>query len=154
MKKALLPILLAIAGGMLAYYLMRSHRLAARDEVLLDSLPELTWVKTDLKATDAQFEKLVEMHRAYRPKCVELCRRITAAHEKVEDLARKSRTMTPELDAALREHATTHAECQQAMLKHIYQTAALLDPAPSSRYIETVLPIALELTRRGVSHHP
>ncbi|MES2659714.1 MAG: periplasmic heavy metal sensor [Verrucomicrobiota bacterium] len=146
MKKVLLSILLGLVAGLLAFYLMRSHRLAARDGVLLDSMPELSWVRTDLKATDSQMAKVTELHLAYRPKCEEMCRRITAAHAKVEALARANRGMTPELDAAIREHAETHAQCQQAMLEHIYRTAALLDPEQATRYMETVLPIALELT--------
>lgn len=151
MNRAFFTILLALAAGILAFSLMRSHKLASREDVLLDAMPELTWLKTELKATDAQFAKVTELHLAYRPKCVEMCRRITDAHAKVDALARANRGMTPELDAALREHAATHAECQQAMLEHIYRTAALLDPGQASRYIETVLPIALELTRSAPS---
>jgi hypothetical protein len=149
MKKPLLYVLTVLAVGALAYHLMRSHRITSRNDILLDSMPELTWIKTELKASDAQMEKVTELHIAYRPKCEEMCKRIAVAHEKVIALARLHRVITPELHAAIRDHATTHAECQQAMLEHIYLTAQQLEPAQATRYIETVLPIALEFTRSG-----
>ncbi|MES2474452.1 MAG: periplasmic heavy metal sensor [Verrucomicrobiota bacterium] len=153
MKNIVFLSLLALAAGALAFGLMRSHQRSVRDEVLLDAMPELSWMKTDLKLDDAQLAAVTKLHLAYRPKCAELCRRISAAHDQVEKLSRSSRGMNDELHAAIREHATTHAECQQAMLEHIYQTAALLGPDQSTRYIEAVLPIALEITRAGNPHH-
>ncbi len=154
MKSTLVTVVLSLLAGTLAFCLMRSHKLAERNEVLLDSMPELTWMKTDLELTDSQLAKVTELHLAYRPRCRELCQRIAAAHAKVESLARTNRAMNPELDAALRDHATTHSECQTAMLEHIYRTAALLDSQQATRYVETVLPIALELTRSAQPHHP
>lgn len=154
MKAVVFAVLLALGAGLLSFFLTRSHKLAAREEVLLDSMSELSWIKTELGATDAQLAKVKEMHLAYRPKCEELCHRISTAHAKVEKLSRASRGITSELDAAIREHARTHAECQTAMLEHIYRTAALLDAQQATRYIETVLPIALELTRSDRPHHP
>lgn len=152
MIKVSMTVTLALMAGVLAFFLMRSHKMSAHDGVLLDSMPELKWMKNDLKLTDDQFAKVSELHLAYRPVCVDLCARISAAHEKVESLAQVSRGMTPELETALREHATTHAECQQAMLEHIYRTAALLEPEQSTRYVESVLPTALGLTQSCSSH--
>ncbi len=153
MKKTLITLFVAIAAGVLAFYLMRSLRMAAQDEVLLDSMPELAWMKTDLKANDEQLAKVTELHLAYRPTCVELCRRIRAAHAKVDSLAGSKREITPELEAAILEHAKTHAECKKAMLEHLYRTAALFSPEQAKHYIETVLPIALESTRSSHSRH-
>ncbi len=152
MIKVSMTVALALVAGVLAFFLMRSHKISAREGVLLDSMPELTWMKNDLKLTDTQLAKVSELHLAYRPVCVDLCARISAAHEKVESMAHANRRMTPELETALREHATTHAECQQAMLEHIYRTAALLDPEQATRYIESVLPTALGLTHGCSSH--
>ena len=150
--KAVLAILLALSAGRLSFFLMRSHKMEARHEVLLDSISELSWIKTELGATDAQLAKVTELHLAYRPKCEELCHRISTAHAKVEEISRKSREMTPELNAAIREHAETHAECQQEMVEHIYQTAALLDPTQATRFIEAVLPIVLDYTQPAAPH--
>lgn len=152
MKAAFYATVLALSAGSLAFFFMRSHKPANTQEILLDVMPELTWIKSDLGANDAQFTKITELHLAYRPKCEELCQRISAAHAKVEKLSRVSREMTPELEAAIREHAKTHSECQQAMIEHIYRTAALLDAAQSTRFIEAVLPIVLDYSRHAASH--
>lgn len=154
MKKGLLILATALLAGLIAFCLMRSHTIARSGGNLLDSMPELAWVRTDLKLTDAQFAKVTELHVAYRPKCMEMCRRISEAHEKMEGLTAKQRKETPELDAAIREHALIHAECQQAMLKHLYETAAVLDEKQGSRYLETMMPYALDFTPSAAGNVP
>jgi DNA-binding transcriptional regulator/RsmH inhibitor MraZ len=125
---------------------MRSHKMEQRQETLLDSMPELSWVRSELKLSDDQFARVSELHAAYRPKCTEMCHRIAAARSKVEALARTGRELTPELEAALKEHAETEAECRRAMVQHMYETAATLEPDQAARYLETMLPLALEGT--------
>ncbi len=146
MKKGLLIVALALVAGAVAFWSMRSSRMAGHHDVRLDSMPELAWVRSDLKLTDEQLAKVTQLHAAYRPKCVDMCDRIATARGKVEALAKAGRGVTPELQAALREHADTHAECQQAMLRHMYETAAALDPDQATRYLETMLPMALEFS--------
>ncbi|MES2437506.1 MAG: periplasmic heavy metal sensor [Verrucomicrobiota bacterium] len=146
MKKGLFILAVALLAGVMAFYLMRSHKIAQSQGPLVDSMPELAWVRTELKLTDEQFAKVSQLHAAYRPKCVEMCRRISDAHEKIEGFARKDRKVSPELDDAIHEHARIHVECQQAMLKHIYETAAALDENQAARYLETMLPYALDFT--------
>lgn len=146
MKKRILIVVTALLAGVMAFCLMRSRTIIHSRENLLDSMPELAWVRTDLKLTDAQFAKVSELHVAYRPKCMEMCRRISDAHQKMDRLAGKGRELTPELEAAIRERAVIHAECQQAMLKHLYDTAAVLDEKQAARYLGTMIPCALDFT--------
>lgn len=152
MKSFLLTTVTALLAGALAFGLMRSHKMSARTDVLLDSIPELLWIKADLNLSDTQFKAVLELHGAYRPVCIELCHRIEAAQKRVESISRASRSMTPELQQALHEHATTHAECQQAMLGHIYRTAGLLDQEQAAKYIRSVVPVALEITHSRFPH--
>jgi hypothetical protein len=147
MKRGIFIFTAALLAGLVAFCLMRSHKMAVGHESMVDSMPELAWVRKDLKLTDAQFAKVSELHAAYRPKCAEMCRRISDAHEKMESLTRKDRKLTPELQEAVREHAVIHAECQQAMLKHLYETAAVLDEKQAARYLDTMLPYALDFTQ-------
>jgi hypothetical protein len=147
MKRGFILLALVIVAGVAAFCFTRSHKMAEQRALRLDSMPELAWVRTDLKLTDEQFEKVSELHAAYRPKCMEMCRRISKAHEKVQAAARAGGAMTPELETAIREHAETQVECQRAMLKHIYETAAVLDKDRAARYLETMLPFALDFTR-------
>lgn len=146
MKKGLLILALALVAGILAFWAMRSCKMVEHRHVLLDTMPELVWLRSELNLTDAQFAKVTALHAGYRPKCAEMCARIAEARGKVEALAKAGREVTPELEAALREHADTHAECQQAMLRHMYETAATLEPDQAARYLETMLPLALEFS--------
>jgi hypothetical protein len=151
MKKGVLILLFALTAGLLAFYVTRSHQQADRKEVLLDSMPELAWLRVDLKLTDEQFAKASVLHADYRPKCVAMCRSIAEAHAKLESLSQAGRAMTPELEAAIRDHARVHAECQQRMLEHLYQTANLFDDRQAARYLATMVPHALDSTTGGTT---
>lgn len=143
MKRGLLILLLALAAGLGAFWVTRSHQPAARQEVLLDAMPELAWLRRELKLSDEQFAKASALHTAYRPQCAAMCRSIADAQSTMESLARTARGMTPELAAAVTEHARVQAECQQKMLAHLYQTAGLLDERQAARYLDMMLPQAL-----------
>jgi hypothetical protein len=144
--KGVFILILILAAGTLAFCLMRNHRMPARGDALLDTMPELGWVRSELKLTDEQFKKVAQLHAEYRPECVRMCNMISQAHEKIEERAKSSRSMTPELSAALQEHAAIHLECQQTMLGHIYRTAALMNQRQSEKYLEKMLPYALDFT--------
>lgn len=146
MKKPFLIILLLLLAGAAAFCLTHSFRTAEPKAALLNKMPELAWVRSELKLTDEQFAKVSELHAAYRPKCEEMCRRILEAHRKLDSLAAKDSVVTEEMRAAIREHANIHAECQEAMLKHLYQTADLLDSQQAAKYLETMLPYALDFS--------
>lgn len=153
MKKGLMVLMLAAVIGIAAFLVTRTHQQSHRKEVLLDTMPELAWLRGELKLTDAQFAKASGLHAAYRPKCAAMCRNIAEARTRLETLARDARAMTPELAEAIREHARVQAECQQKMLEHLYQTADLLDDKQAARYLETVLPYALDSGGGAVSCH-
>ena len=49
MKRTFLILLLAVVAGTAAFCLIRSQKMAESHNVLLDSMPELAWVKLELK---------------------------------------------------------------------------------------------------------
>jgi hypothetical protein len=149
MKKGLLILVLALMAGIAAFLIARTHRQAIHSEVLLDGLPELAWLRTELRLSEAQYRQASDLHAAYRPVCEQMCRHITEAHTKLASLAQSGRGVTPELTAAIQHHARVHAECQEKMLEHLYQTAALLDDKQAARYLETMIPHALDSSITG-----
>lgn len=156
MKKGVLILVLAIMAGVGAFCFMRSHRIVASHGVVLDSMPELAWIRSDLKLTDSELAKVTELHLAYRPQCVEMCHRILEAHERLDKAAHSGGTVTAELKAAIAEHARIHAESQEAMIEHLYRTAAVLDEDQAKRYLNTMLPFALDFSQsepEGVHDH-
>ncbi len=106
-------------------------------------LPELQWLKLSLHLTDSQFEKVRTLHLAYQPKCAELCQRVQHSDQALQESASRSRTMTDDVTKLLRERADLTQECQQAMLQHVYETAACMVPDQADRYLKTVLPHVL-----------
>lgn len=155
MKKGILILLVALIAGYLAFFFGRSQPAAVTDHVMLDSLPELAWLRTDLKLTDKQFAEVSAHHREYRPVCAEMCSRIADSEAVVTRIATAQRGMSDELTKAIENHGQIIAECKRSMLTHIYQTAALMDDDQARRYLDTTLPLALDSVRSGAAskHH-
>jgi predicted nuclease with TOPRIM domain len=144
MKRGLMVFLLAVVVGLTAFALRRGYEAGRQATgIWLDSMPELAWIRNDLELSDEQFQEISALHRAYRPKCGDMCGRLTAAQERLEALAKGGARMTPELERALEEHAMLQMECRRAMMEHFYETAGHLRPDQAARYLETMLPHAL-----------
>jgi hypothetical protein len=141
--KAICILILILGAGVTTFYLTRSKRMESA-AAPYNTLPELAWIRTDLGLTEPQYARVADLHVNYSPECMKMCQQIAEAREKVEVLAKKSRVITPEYDAALEELAAVQLKCRRAMLNHIYRTASLLDETQSAKYLQMVLPHALD----------
>ena len=106
-------------------------------------LPELQWLRVSLDLTDSQFVKVQALHLAYQPKCAELCMRVHHSDQSLMEASTHSRIVTEDVLKLMRERADLTQECQQAMLKHVYETAACMAPEQAGKYLKTVLPHVL-----------
>lgn len=161
MTRALFILFLGLVAGALAFYGMRVGTQRVGVTIAHDGnsrLPELEWLRQELKLTDEQFAKVAEVHEAYRPTCEALCRKVMATHVRIKELASPSKPVSPELEAALTEHALLHVECQKAMLNHLHQTASLMSPEQAQKYLDALLPEVIELPLEpghdAHAHHP
>jgi hypothetical protein len=75
------------------------------------------------------------------------------ARGNVQKLVLAERSVTPELEAALREEAALRAECQTAMLRQIYVTADALPPEKAAAYLEMMVPAVMEMTSEPGKDH-
>lgn len=145
MRRGLLWIIVAVLAGLAAFFMMRWHGRPGADHLAAGhGMPGLFWLRDELKLSDAQFAKVQALHEAYQPKCEQMCERIAASHERVAALTAAAKELTPELSAALKEHADVHLDCQRAMLGHLFETAAAMDAAQGRRYLDLVLPYATD----------
>ncbi|MGD7653730.1 MAG: hypothetical protein ACQCXQ_10975 [Verrucomicrobiales bacterium] len=144
MKRGLFMLGVALLSGFLAFWFTRQHQRAEQAGILLDAMPELAWMKSELGLNDSQFSKASELHAAYRPVCVEMCAAIDRSRSRLLELAVAQRELTPALQDAIAEHARVMADCKRRMLAHLYETAALMDDDQAADYLETVLPLAFE----------
>ena len=83
-------------------------------------------------------DSVSELHAAYRPHCMEMCRRIVAKNDELKDLLAKSSTVTPEIESKLAEAAQLRLECQKAMLKHCMAVSQTMPPEQGKRYLAWV----------------
>lgn len=116
-------------------------------------LPELEWLRQEFNLSATEYERVSALHLGYLPTCELLCGKIAAARGKVRELILADRSVTPELEAALREEAALRAECQTAMLRHLYETAAALPPEKAGAYLEAMLPEVLLMTSEPAEDH-
>jgi Spy/CpxP family protein refolding chaperone len=161
MTRAFFILFLGLVVGAIAFFGMREgppHVSVTRAHDGNSRLPELAWLKRELKLTDEQFAQVAKAHEAYRPTCEQLCARVMASHVRVKELASPAGPVTPELEAALTEHALLHVECQKAMLNHLHQTASLMSPGQAQKYLDALLPEVIELPlepgNEAHAHHP
>jgi hypothetical protein len=159
MKRGLWILAAAVLAGLAGFIVTRSQcdctipeKIAAYDRQ--SQLPELEWLRQEFKLTDEQFAKVSELHLAYRPTCEDLCAKVMASQTKMKKLVGVGTQVSPELKAALQEHATLHVECQTAMLNHLYQTATCLSLDQARHYLDAMLPQVIEMVMEPETSHP
>lgn len=59
--------------------------------------------------------------------------------------------MDAKVRSALDERAKLAVECQQAMLEHVYQTAACLRPEQARKYLDLMVPYTLGIPARDAA---
>ena len=152
MKRGLYMLLAAVLAGLAGFVITRQQcecDCAIPAGVVTHDgeaqLPELAWLHREFQLTDEQFSKVSALHLAYRPTCEVLCAKVMASHEKVRRLVAAGTQVSPDITAALQEHAALHVECQTAMLAHLYQTAACMSPAQAQHYLDATVPQVIEM---------
>ena len=162
-SRGLVILLLALLLGVAGYSLVRwrqhiSHHQQGGDQGYAQHgadghHAELDWLKDELQVSDSQLEKIRVLHVAYHPVCEALTRRLEDSHRKLEKISGSATSVSPDLDTALQEHATVHLDCQRAMLKHFYETAACLSPEQARRYLDKMLPFVFLHDTAGEDGH-
>ena len=157
MKRGLIILIVAVILGIGMFFgsrrMLRSCDCVQTAQMPVENgslLPELQWLRVSLHLTDPQFEKVQALHLAYQPTCAELCMRVHHSDQSLMAASMHNRTLTGDVVKLMRERADLTQECQQAMLKHVYETAACMAPEQADKYLKIVLPHVLGTTH--VSH--
>ena len=133
MKKAALILLALVAAAAAAYF--TCYHFATHETRRMLSAPDgSAWLRAEFALTDEQARAIAALQSAYEPRCMEMCERIAKSRECVEKLMRRSTTMTPELDAAVREASQTQADCHAATLAQAFAIGAHMAPEQAVRY--------------------
>ena len=135
------PWLILLGGllvGLAAYTCIYLGATAGQRSMENSPHPEMAWLKNEYRLTDPQFSLVLLMHDGYRPKCVEMCRRIDDQNARVQQLLVATNSVTPEIKQALAQSAQLRAECEAAMLDHFYQVSRAMPPDQAKRYLSWV----------------
>jgi hypothetical protein len=150
MKRGLWVLIVSLLVGLTAFIVSRQQCRCAWNEKISrheskSQLPGLEWLRHEFDLSDEQFAKVSELHLAYRPVCEDLCMKIMASHKKVKMLVNGEPQLSPDLVAALKEHAELHVKSQTAMITHLYRTASCMTPEQGRRYLDAILPQVIEM---------
>ena len=149
MRRGILTLLGAVALGICMFLCTRVLLWKADAEPMPvehgSRLPELGWLRHWLDLDEGQMDRVKALHVTYLPRCEELCSRVHEADEAVLALGSARSKVDGDFIAALQSRTALTAECQQALLQHIYDTAACLRPEQARRYLDHMIPHALGL---------
>jgi hypothetical protein len=133
---ALAILLGSIAAGYGAYLICAFVGTAEVRSAAADSDSGLVWLRKEFHLTGAQFQRIKTLHTAYADRCDLMCQRIMNANAALDAAISRNKQVTSELQQALTEVARVQQECQQAMLAHIYEVGAQMDPNEGARYLQ------------------
>jgi len=142
MKKRLLLaaliLLVAILAGALSF--VACYRAALVPECCRSnpSARELGWLRHEYHLSDAQFERISQLHAEHAVRCAAMCQRVGEQRTRLSALIQASHETSPEVVEALNATVALEKECRQATLSHIYAVAAVMPPEEGRRYIATM----------------
>jgi hypothetical protein len=125
-------VIVAVVGG-LAYFC--AMRLCARQMAADD----LAWLKHEFRLSDAELQRVRQLHAGYLPKCQEMCSRIAEKQSEVETAL--GRGESP--DKQLLELAALRAQCQAQMLRHFQEVSQAMPPDQGKRYLSEMQKLTL-----------
>jgi hypothetical protein len=135
MKRGLFILMLGLVVAAAAYGCMYSTCMSSARTLEKSERPELAWLKDEFHLNDAEFKQVSELHAAYLPHCREMCLKIDAENEHLQQLLAAATNATPEIDAALVEVAQLRSGCQRMMLRHFFQVSQTMPPEQGRRYL-------------------
>jgi hypothetical protein len=139
MKRPWLILLGGLALALAAYagaYFSSSAKMRC---MTTSAAPELAWLQTEFKLSDAEMDRVQKLHDSYLSACMERCQRIDAKNAELRTLLAATNVLTPEIEKAISEAAQLRADCQRAMLEHFFRVSQTMPPEQGKRYFGWVV---------------
>ena len=158
MKRSLLILSLAlVAGGVVfaASYVL-AQRICATHAA--SSADDLDWLRREFRLSDAELQRVRELHEGYMPKCAEMCKQIAAKKREVEAALNATTNLSVERDPLgrkLGELALLRAQCQLEMLQHFVEVSRAMPEGQGRRYLAEMQRLTLgfhEQIEQSMSH--
>jgi hypothetical protein len=110
-----------------------SKRISAQHLVRLSD--DLAWLRREFRLSDAELQRIRQLHEGYLPKCREMCDRIAAKKKELQAALDAGKGVTPEAEQKLAEVAALRSQCQAQMLRHFYDVSQAMPPEQGQRYL-------------------
>src|SRR5262245_15387317 len=123
MIKAGWVVVVAVAAAVIGYHSYYWSATNPAQTMLQQGSGEMEWLRREFHLNDEQFASVRKLHEEYAPECDQMCQRIAEANLRANGLIAANHSVTPEIDAALKECTRVQAECRRAMLAHVYAVA-------------------------------
>lgn len=130
----LVGLLLAAGGFGLCYW----RGTASHQQLLRSATPELAWLKQEFNLSEADYQRILDLHDAYLPHCAEMCRRIAVKTGELKILLQQTNALTPEIEGKMAEASQLRLECQTAMLRHFFAVSRAMPSEQGRRYLTWV----------------
>ena len=138
MRRGILILTAGLLGAVLAYGLFYFYGTARERHLMECDQPELAWLKSEFHLSDAEFQRVSQMHGEYLKDCEEMCTRIAAKNRELKALLARTNAVTPEVEKNLTEAAQLRAQCQRNMLQHFTEVSKQMPPEQGRRYLAWV----------------
>ena len=137
-QEGVLVLLLGLALAAAAYVCLYLSGTSSARRLERSSQPELAWLKQEFNLSDAEFERISQLHAAYLPRCADMCRQIEAQNQRLRALLAATNQMTAGIESAIAESARLRGQCQRNMLEHFYEVSRTMPPEQGRRYLAWV----------------
>lgn len=143
MKRSALILMLALAASATVFvgsYLIAQGICAKH---LVNPADDLAWLRQEFRLTDAELGRVRTLHEGYLPKCAEMCERIAAKKQELEQYLAGQTDVSTTVEQKLSELGALRAQCQTEMLRHFFEVSQAMPPEPGRRYLAEMQRVTL-----------
>jgi hypothetical protein len=118
------------------------------------STDDLDWLKEEFHLSDSEMVRVRQLHEGYMPKCEEMCKRIAAKKNELEQSMADTTNITDAARQKLTELGELRAQCQAQMLQHFVEVSRAMPTEEGRRYLAEMQRLTLgfhEQTEQGMS---
>lgn len=137
MRRFWIILIGGIAAGLLTYAVYFRAATGSLPPVAGgDARTDLGWLKAEYGVAEPEFDKIVQLHEAYRSKCDAVCARIAANSKELGELLHASSEVTDRIQELMEQSARLRLECETNMLRHFLSVSACMPPEQGRRYLD------------------
>jgi hypothetical protein len=116
---------------------------------------DLAWLREEFHLSDAEMQRVRQLHEGYLPQCAEMCAKIAAKKTELQTALDNGTNVTADAQKKLIELGELRARCQMQMLQHFVEVSQAMPPEQGRRYLAEMQKLTLgfhEEIEQSMSH--